>query len=106
MSARGRVLLVMGAVALFLILFALAFGRLFLDQIASLLRWLPAVPRGRFIGWVNRTFSTSYSTEDVQRALALTPQDEPGVRRRRGRRFVGLIALVRASFLRRSRRSS
>ena len=41
---RGTaVMLVMTGVALFLILFALAFGRLFLDQIASLIRSLPSL---------------------------------------------------------------
>src|SRR3954453_22910724 len=42
-SRSTAVLLVMGAVALFLILFALAFGRLFVTQIAALLRQLPAL---------------------------------------------------------------
>jgi len=66
-SRSTAVLLVMGAVALFLILFALAFGRLFVTQIAALLRQLPAVLEN-VLGWVNQRFSTTYAVEDVQRA--------------------------------------
>jgi predicted PurR-regulated permease PerM len=97
---RGTaVMLVMGGVALFLVLFALAFGRLFLDQIASLLRSLPSLVQ-RSIGWVNDTFSTSYSTEDLQRALGLTPQNVAGYADDVVGGALGLIAWVAHSFLR------
>ncbi len=75
---RGRaVMLVMTGVALFLTVFALAFGRLFLTQIAALLRMLPGLIED-IIGWVNQTFSTSYSTQDLQQALRLTPDQAGG----------------------------
>src|SRR3954467_7282937 len=54
--SRGQaVLLVMGVFAAFLAVFALAFGRLLLDQIAQLLRGLPGLVEN-VVGWVNRTF--------------------------------------------------
>src|SRR3954471_56344 len=71
--SRGQaVLLVMGLVAAFLAVFVLAFGRLLLDQIAQLLRGLPALLED-VVGWVNRTFSTSLSSEEVLEASKLTP---------------------------------
>ena len=97
-SRSTAVLLVMGAVALFLILFALAFGRLFLTQIASLLRGLPAVLED-VVGWVNRTFSTSYAVEDVQRALALTPEEARGYADDVVAGFVGVIGFSFRLFL-------
>src|SRR4051794_36812163 len=97
-SRSTAVLLVMGAVALFLILFALAFGRLFITQIASLLRGLPVVLEN-VLGWVNRTFSTSYAVEDVQRALALTPEEARGYADDVLAGFVGLIAFSFRLFL-------
>jgi predicted PurR-regulated permease PerM len=97
---RGTaVMLVMTGAALFLIVFALAFGRLFLDQVASLLRGLPGVVE-RAIGWVNDTFSTSYSRDDLQRALSLTPQDVAGYADDVVFGFAGVIAWVAHSFLR------
>jgi predicted PurR-regulated permease PerM len=71
--SRGQAaLLVMGLVAVFLAVFALAFGRLLLDQIAQLLRGFPGLVED-VVGWVNRTFATSYSTEEVLEATKLTP---------------------------------
>jgi predicted PurR-regulated permease PerM len=70
--SRGQAaLLVMGLVAAFLAVFVLAFGRLLLDQIAQLLRGLPGLVED-VVGWVNRTFSTSYSTDEVLEATKLT----------------------------------
>src|SRR5215212_1484882 len=97
-SRSTAVLLVMGAVALFLILFALAFGRLFVTQIAALLRQLPAVLEN-VLGWVNQTFSTSYVVEDVQRALALTPEEARGYADDVLAGFVGLISFSFRLFL-------
>jgi predicted PurR-regulated permease PerM len=98
MSRPTAVLLVMGAVALFLILFALAFGRLFLTQIASLLRGLPGLLED-VLGWVNQTFSTSYVIEDVQRALALTPEQVAGYADDVLAGFVGVLAFSFRLFL-------
>ena len=97
-SRSTAVLLVMGAVALFLILFALAFGRLFVTQIAALLRQLPALLEN-VIGWVNRTFSTAYRVEDVEAALALTPQQVAGYADDVLFGFFGLVAFSFRLFL-------
>ena len=77
MSRGVAALLVMGCVAAFLVVFSLAFGRLFLDQVAELLRALPGLVED-VIAWVNRTFSTSYSSQDVLAAIRLTPQEASG----------------------------
>src|SRR3954463_7179045 len=75
--SRGQAaLLVMGVVAACLAVFALAFGRLFIEQIAQLLRSLPRLIEDA-VAWVNRTFSTSYSSQEVLEATKLTP-DQAG----------------------------
>jgi len=97
-SRSTAVLLVMTAVALFLILFTLAFGRLFVTQVASLLRGLPALLED-VIGWVNRTFSTAYRVEDVEAALALTPEQVAGYADDVLLGFFGLVAFSFRLFL-------
>src|SRR4051812_13003202 len=99
MRRGAAVLLVMGAVALFLIVFALAFGRLFLTQIAALLRGLPGIVEN-VLSWVNETFSTAYSSQDLQRALKLTPEDVAGYADDVVGGFAGVIVWVAQSFLR------
>src|SRR3954447_19289541 len=71
--SRGQaVLLIMGLVAAFLAVFVLAFGRLLLDQVAQLVRGLPMLVED-VVGWVNRTFSTTFSSQEVLEASKLTP---------------------------------
>ena len=64
--------LVMAGVAVFLVVFLYAFGRLFVEQVAQLLRASPDLVQGS-VDWVNRRFSTDYSVQDAIRALNLTP---------------------------------
>ena len=99
MSRGAAVLLVMAGVALFLIVFFLAFGRLFLTQIAELLRGLPDL-LDKLISWVNDTFSTSYAAQDLQQALHLTPQDVAGYADDVVGGFAGAIAWAAHLFLR------
>ena len=99
MKRGTAVLLVMAGVALFLVLFFLAFGRLFLTQIAELLRGLPGL-LDKLINWVNDTFSTSYAAQDLQQALHLTPQDVAGYADEVVGGFAGLIAWAAHLFLR------
>lgn len=76
--SRGRAaILVMLGIALFVTLFFLAFGRLFITQIAQLLRLLPEVIAGA-VEWVNRTFSASYSVAEVLAEIRLTPEEARG----------------------------
>src|SRR5690348_6367444 len=97
--SRGTaVMLVMLGVALFLVVFGLAFGRLFVDQIAELLRSLPALLQ-QLIDWVNRTFSTQYSAADVQAALRLTPEEAGQHADDVLRGFVSLMGAVFRLFL-------
>lgn len=71
--SRGKAAsLVMVAVAVFLVVFLVAFGRLFVEQIAAVVRLLPDLVQ-QAIDWANRTFSTSYSIEGILESIRLTP---------------------------------
>ena len=72
MSRAKAASLVMVAVAVFLVVFLVAFGRLFVEQIAAVVRLLPDLVQ-QAIDWANRTFSTSYSIEGILESIRLTP---------------------------------
>ena len=74
MPRARAVVVVMASVGLFLMLFLAAFGRLFAQQVAQLLRLLPGVIEAG-LDRVNQRFSTSYSTADVLSSVHLTPQE-------------------------------
>jgi predicted PurR-regulated permease PerM len=65
--------LVMVLVVVFLVGFFVAFGQLFVRQVAQLVEMLPDLTQAS-IDWVNRTFRTSYSVDDAIKALNLTPE--------------------------------
>ncbi len=52
--------------------FLLAFGRLFLDQLAQILRGMPAFVQA-LIEWANARLHTDYNVNDVLASLELTP---------------------------------
>ena len=62
--------LVMVAFAVFAVVFFLAFGALFVQQLAQLVELLPTY-LDRALVWVNETFSTSLSTESVLESVNL-----------------------------------
>ncbi|MFV0463983.1 MAG: AI-2E family transporter [Nostocoides sp.] len=71
--SRGRAtVIVMGGVAIFMVLFLLAFGNLFLNQIATLIESIPNVVQGA-VSWVNERFGTTYDTQDILHSIKLTP---------------------------------
>lgn len=66
-------IVVMVGVVVFLVLFFAAFGRLFVDQVAQLVRTLPDLVQ-QTLDTVNRRLSTNYSVNDAIAALNLTPE--------------------------------
>jgi len=69
--------LTMAGVVAFLTVFMAAFGRLFVDQVAAMVRMLPALVDDT-IAWVNARFGTDYSVADAVAALHLTPDRVAG----------------------------
>lgn len=68
---------VMGGLTLFGVLFLVAFGQLFVDQIAQLLQALPGVVDG-VVAWVNERFHTKYNVTDILSQLNLDPSQVAG----------------------------
>lgn len=64
--------LVMGAFALFVVLFMAAFGKLFVDQVVQLLLYVPKLV-DRTLEWVNSSFSMSLTRDNVLSSVGLTP---------------------------------
>ena len=64
--------LVMLAVVLFLVVFAAAFGQLFVDQVVQLLKGLPDLVNAG-IDWVNQRLNTTYSASDIITQLNIQP---------------------------------
>jgi len=64
--------IVMLSLVLFVVVFFLAFGKLFVDQLAQLIRQIPALLDDG-LAWFNATFSQSVSRDDILAAIDLTP---------------------------------
>ena len=65
--------LVMAAFVVFAIVFALAFGQLLLEQVATLLKALPDLVKS-LLQTVNDRFGTDYRLEDILNNLQITPE--------------------------------
>ena len=72
MRRGAAVGLVMGGLALFIVVFVWAFGQLFIDQIAQLLKALPSVIDG-VVAWVNERMNTRYNVTDILSQLNIQP---------------------------------
>jgi predicted PurR-regulated permease PerM len=70
--------------------FFLAFGRLFVDQLAQLIGQIPALIDGA-LGWINSTFSQSLSRDDILAAVNLSPADIAGVAATVGVNLIGIV---------------
>lgn len=64
--------IVMGAFALFVVVFLAAFGGLFADQVTQLIRRVPEIVDG-VLEWANDAFSVTLSRDQVLSSLNLTP---------------------------------
>jgi predicted PurR-regulated permease PerM len=67
-------LVVMVAVGLFAIGFLVAFGSLFVEQAAQLLRGLPTIVEA-VLSWANDTLGTNYRAGDILASISLSPED-------------------------------
>ena len=72
MRRGAAVGLVMGALALFTVIFIVAFGQLFVEQVAQLLKALPGVVDG-VVAWVNDRLNTRYNVNDIISQLNIQP---------------------------------
>jgi predicted PurR-regulated permease PerM len=66
--------LVMVGTGMFAIAFLIAFGNLFIEQAAQLLRGLPGVIES-VLGWANDTLGTNYRASDILTSIELSPED-------------------------------
>lgn len=66
--------LVMVGTGVFAITFLVAFGNLFIEQAAQLLRGLPGVIES-VLGWANDTLGTNYRASDILTSIELSPED-------------------------------
>ncbi len=82
--------LVMFALVLFVAVFFLAFGRLFADQLAELIRQIPNLIDGA-LAWINSTFSQSLSRDDILSAVDLSPAEITSLATTVGVNLLGVI---------------
>lgn len=82
--------IVMGGLVLFVVVFFLAFGRLFADQLAELIRQIPNLIDG-MLAWINTTFSQSLSRDDILSAVDLSPAEITGLAASVGVNLLGVI---------------
>lgn len=69
--------LVMGGVIVFLIVFSVAFGQLFVTQVADLVQGLPSLI-DTVVAWVNDQLNTKYNVQDILSQLNLDPSQVAG----------------------------
>lgn len=85
--------IVMLALVAFVVLFFLAFGRLFADQLAELIRQIPNLLDGA-LAWVNSTFSQSLSRDDILSAVDLSPDQLTNLAGTVGVNLLGVVFSV------------
>jgi predicted PurR-regulated permease PerM len=81
----------------FMSVFFWAFGALFIDQIAQLLKALPDLV-DEVIKWVNQRFNSNYQAEDVLTQLNITPSDVAGYASQVVGGLLGLLGSIVGSF--------
>ena len=74
-------------------LFVAAFGSLFVEQAAQLLRVLPSVIEGT-LDWLNRRLGTDYEASDLLDAIRLSPEEAAGYAQNVLGGVLGLIGSV------------
>ena len=90
--------LVMLAVVVFGILFMLAFGKLFIDQVASLLQGLPRIADS-VISVINERTNSNYQVEDILNQLNITPSQVAGYAAQLVGGVLGLLGSLVGSLL-------
>ncbi|TQM62867.1 putative PurR-regulated permease PerM [Humibacillus xanthopallidus] len=82
--------LVMGAFAVFVVLFLAAFGKLFVDQVVQLLLYVPKLVDGT-LEWVNSSFSMSLTRDNVLSSVGLTPDKLAAAAEKAGMSALGFL---------------
>lgn len=77
MHRNAATAVVMLAVVVFLAIFVVLFGQLFVDQVAQLVEAMPGLVRGT-VDWVNGTLGTDYQLSEILANLNLTPEQAAG----------------------------
>ena len=90
MSRALATLVVMGAVALFLVIFIVAFGALLVDQVIQILESLPTIAE-EGLAWFNETFQTAYSAQEL---LAQVNLDQAALQRIAGEVALGIFGIA------------
>ena len=90
MSRALATLVVMGAVALFLVVFIVAFGALLVDQVIQILESLPTIAE-EGLAWFNETFQTAYSAQEL---LAQVNLDQAALQRIAGEVALGIFGIA------------
>jgi len=85
--------IVMITAVVFVIVFFLAFGSLFVDQLTQLVLLIPDLVDG-LLTWVNSNFSTSLSTDDLLASIDLTPQQIASTAASLGISLLGFLGSV------------
>lgn len=89
--------LVMLAAVVFGILFMLAFGKLFIDQVAQLLEGLPRIADS-VVAAINKRTDSNYQVEDILTQLNITPSQVAGYAAQVVGGVLGLLGSVVGSF--------
>ncbi|HQZ85828.1 MAG TPA: AI-2E family transporter [Actinomycetota bacterium] len=89
--------LVMPAAVVFGILFMLAFGKLFIDQVAQLLEGLPRIADS-VVAAINKRTDSNYQVEDILTQLNITPSQVAGYAAQVVGGVLGLLGSVVGSF--------
>ncbi len=83
-------LIVMGGIALFLILFGLAFGKLLIEQLIEVVESLPGLA-DQGLAWFNSTFGTAYTAQEI---LAQINLDQAALQRIAGEVALGIFGFA------------
>jgi len=97
MRRGAATFLVMVLFVAFMTVFFWAFGALFVDQIAQLLKALPDLVDD-IIKWVNNRFNSNYQAQDVLTQLNITPSDVAGYASQVVGGLLGLLGSIVGSF--------
>ncbi|MFM9133877.1 MAG: AI-2E family transporter, partial [bacterium] len=90
MSRALATLVVMGAIALVLVIFIVAFGALLVDQVIEIIESLPTIAE-EGLAWFNETFQTAYSAQEL---LAQVNLDQAALQRIAGEVALGIFGIA------------
>jgi len=90
MSRGLATLVVMGGIALFFVLFTLAFGKLLIEQIIQIIEAIPGLAE-EGLAWFNSTFGTAYTAQEI---LAQVNLDQAALQRLATEAALGIFSIA------------